>query len=53
MEYKQGDFLEGFVEVVYGLQNPIQLPANGATQNKNSYKLYVDSTGEVTSPIDW
>ena len=53
MEYKQGDFLEGYEEVVYDLQNPIKLPANGATQNKNSYKFYVDSTGEVSASNDW
>ena len=53
MEYKQGDFLEGYEEVVFDLQNPIKLPANGAFQNKNSYKFYVDSTGEVTAPNDW
>ena len=53
MEYKQGDFLERYDEVVYDLQNPIKLPANGAFQNKNSYKFYVDSTGEVTAPNDW
>ena len=53
MENKQGDFLERYEEVVYDLQNPIKLPANGATQNKNSYKFYVDSTGEVTAPNDW
>ena len=53
MEYKQGDFLEGYVEVVYDLQNPIQLPANDATQNKNSYKFNVDSTGKVTASNDW
>ena len=53
MEYKQGDFLERYEEVVYDLQNPIKLPANGATQNKNSYKFYVDSIGEVTAPNDW
>ena len=52
MEYKQGDFLERYEEVVYDLQNPIKLPANGTTQNKNSYKFYVDSTGEVTAPND-
>ena len=53
MEYKQGDFLERYEEVVYDLQNPIKLPANGATQNKNSDKFYVDSTAEVTAPNDW
>ena len=53
MEYKQGDVLERYEEVVYDLQNPIKLPANGATQNKNSYKFYVDSTGKVTAPNDW
>ena len=53
MEYKQGDFLERYEEVVYDFQNPIKLPANGATQKKNSYKFYVDSTGEVTAPNDW
>ena len=53
MEYKQGDFLEGYEEVVYDLQNLIKLPANGGTQNKNSYNFYVDSTGEVTAPNDW
>ena len=42
MEYKQGDFLERYEEVVYDLQNPIKLPANGAFQNKNSYKFYVE-----------
>ena len=52
MEYKQGDFLERYEEVVYELQNPIKLPANGAIQNKNSYKFYVDSTGKVTAPND-
>ena len=53
MEYKQGDFLERYEEVVYDLQSPIKLPANGATQNENSYKFYVDSTGKVTAPNDW
>ena len=53
MEYRQGNFLERYEEVVYDLQNPIKLPANRATQNKNSYKFYVDSTGEVTAPNDW
>ena len=53
MEYKQSDFLERYEEVVYDLQNPIRLPANGATQNKNSYKLYADSTCEGTAPNDW
>ena len=53
MEYKQGDFLERYDEVVYDLQNPIKLPANGATQSKNSCKFYVDSTGEITAPNDW
>ena len=53
MEYKQGDFLERYDEVIYDLQNPIKLPANGATQNKSSYKFYVDSTDEVTVPNDW
>ena len=53
MEYKQGNFLERYEEVVYDFQNPIKLPANGAFQNKNSYKVYVDSTGEVTAPNDW
>ena len=53
MEYKQGDFLERYKEAVYDLQNPIKLPANGAFQNKNSYKFHVDSTGEVTAPNDW
>ena len=53
MEYKQGDFLERNEEIVYDLQNPIKLPANGAFQNKNSYKFYVDSTGAVTAPNDW
>ena len=53
MEYKQGNFLERYEEVVYDLQNPIRLPANGAFQNKNSYKFYVDSAGEVTTPNDW
>ena len=52
MEYKQGGFLERYEEVVYDLQNPIKLPANGATQSKNSYKFYVDSTGDVTAPND-
>ena len=36
MEYRQGDFLERYEEVVYDLQNPIKLPANGEFQNKNS-----------------
>ena len=53
MEYKQGDYLERYQEVAYDLQNPIKLPANGAFQNKNSYKFYVDSTGKVTAPNDW
>ena len=53
MEYKQGDFLERYEEVVYDLQSPIKLPENGATRNKYSYKFYVDSTGEVTAPNDW
>ena len=53
MEYRQGDFLERYEEVVYDLQNPIKLPANGAFQDKNSYKFYVESTGEVTAPNDW
>ena len=53
MEYRQGDFLERYEEVVYDLQNPIKLPANNAFQDKNSYKFYVDSTGEVTAPNDW
>ena len=53
MEYKQCDFLEKYEEVVYDIRNPIKLPANGATQNKNSYKFYVDSTDEVTAPNDW
>ena len=53
MEYKQGDFLERYEEVVYDLQNPIKLPANCATQNKTSYKFYVISTGEATAPNDW
>ena len=53
MEYRKGDFLEKYEENVYDLQNPIKLPANGAFQNKNSYKFYVDSTGEVTAPNDW
>ena len=53
MEYKQGDFLERHEEVVYDRQNTMKLPANGATQNKNSYKFYVDSTGDVTAPNDW
>ena len=53
MEYKQGDFLERNGEVVYDLQNPIKLPANGASQSKNSYKFYIDSAGEVTAPNDW
>ena len=39
--------------MVYDLQKLIKLPANGAFQNKNSCKLYVDSTGEVTAPNDW
>ena len=34
MEYKQGDFLERYEEVVYDLKNPIKLPADGANQNK-------------------
>ena len=49
----QGDYLERYEEVLYDLQNPIKLPANGAFQNKSSYKFYVDSTGEVTAPNDW
>ena len=53
MEYKKGDFLERYEEVVYDLQNPIKLPANGAFQNKNAYKFYVDSTGEVSASNDW
>ena len=53
MEYKQGDFLEGCEEVVFDLQNPIKLPTNGAFQNKNSYKFYVDSTDKVTASNDW
>ena len=53
MEYKQGYFLERYEEVVFDLQNQIKLPANGAFQNKNLYKFYVDSTGEVTAPNDW
>ena len=53
MECKPVDFLEWYEEAVYDLQNPIKLPANGANQNKNSYKFYVDSTGEVTAPNDW
>ena len=35
MECKQADFLERYEEVVYDLQNPIKLPANGAFKNKN------------------
>ena len=53
VEYKQGDFLERYEEVVYDLQNPIKIPANGAFQNKYSYRFYVDSTSEVTAPNDW
>ena len=53
MECKQGDFLERYEEVAYDLKIPMKLQANGATQNKNSYKFYVDSTGEVTAPNDW
>ena len=39
MEYKQGDYLERYEEVVNDLQNPFKLPANRALQNKNSYKF--------------
>ena len=53
MEYRKGDFLERYEAVVYDLQNPIKFPANGAFQNKGSYKYYVDPTGEVTAPNDW
>ena len=53
MEYKQGDFLERCEEVVYDLQNQLKLSANGAFQNKNLYKFYEDSTGEVAAPNDW
>ena len=52
-EYKQGNFPERYEEVVYDLQNPIKYPANGIFQNKNSYKFYAESTGEVTAPNDW
>ena len=53
MEHKQGDFLERYEEVAYDLQNPVKLPANRAFKDKNSYKFYVDSTGEVTALNDW
>ena len=53
MEYKQGDYLERYEEVVYDLQNQIKLLANGAFRSKSSYKFDVDSTGEVTTLNDW
>ena len=34
------------------LQNPIIIPANNRSQNKNGYKFVVDSSNE-SYPMDW
>ena len=52
MALRSSKYCKRYEYVNVKLQNPITIPANNQSQNKNGYKFDVDSSN-VSYPMDW
>ena len=50
--FRNPKYLERYEYVVFGLEQALAAPANGAHQTKTGHRFVADNTGEAT-PFDW
>ena len=50
--FRNPEYLERYEDVVFDLEQALEMPANNAHQTKTNYRFVADNTGEAT-PFDW